>query len=343
MLNTTCGQRSWLCNGSNKIAKPSKVVLVVSATISTILCFLWVFKKLRNGTTGLPSGPRGLPLVGYLPFLGTNILQSFMELAQVHGPIFKLKLGSKLCVVLSSPSTIKEVVRDQDTTFANRDLTIAGSVFSNGGSDIALAPYDLNWRKGTGLGAEFRAAVTKLSVLLAKPNVSDFFPVLARFDIQGIERKTKKITLWVEKIFDFVLDQRMKVEVAKGGAAIKNEGKDFLQFLLELKEKKDSETITLKQVKALLMDIVLGGTDTTATTVEWAMAEMLRHPEVMKRVHEELTSVVGVNNIVEECHLPKLQYLDAVVKETLRLHPVIPLLVPRSPSLSSTVGGYTIP
>ncbi|GAV91417.1 p450 domain-containing protein [Cephalotus follicularis] len=73
------------------------------------------------------------------------------------------------------------------------------------------------------------------------------------------------------------------------------------------------------------------------------MAKLIQHPKVMEKVHEELTEVVRLNNIVEEFHSPKLRNLDVVVKETLRLHPPFPLLVSRCPNTSCTVGGYTIP
>ena len=73
------------------------------------------------------------------------------------------------------------------------------------------------------------------------------------------------------------------------------------------------------------------------------MAEILQHPKVLKKVQEELTDIVGLNNTVEEAHLSKLKYLDAVVKETLRVHPPVALLVPHCPSEPSTIGGYRIP
>ncbi|KAL0296194.1 UNVERIFIED_CONTAM: Flavonoid 3'-monooxygenase [Sesamum radiatum] len=73
------------------------------------------------------------------------------------------------------------------------------------------------------------------------------------------------------------------------------------------------------------------------------MAELMRNPKVMKKAYKELNEVVGLNNIVEEFHIPKLVYLDAVIKETLRIHPIGPFLTPRTPNQSCTVGGYSIP
>ncbi|KAK2973652.1 hypothetical protein RJ640_017024, partial [Escallonia rubra] len=319
--------------------------------------------KSRHGRTRLPPGPCGLPLVGYLPFLGTNLHRSFAELALVHGPIFKLWLGSKLCVVLSSPAVIKEVVREQDRTFANRDPTVAALIMSHNANDIVFAPDGSTWRmlrkvlvhemlSNRNLDAcytfrrhEVRKIVIDvyskvgtpidigqlafLTVFNATTSMlwGDFFPTLARFDIQGIEKETKKISLWVEQIFDSLLEQRTEVNAAKRMNATQ---KDFVQSLLELRDQQGSgSSITLKHMKSLLLDIVAAGTDTVSAMVEWVMGELSRHPKVMQKVYEELTSVVGLNDIVEEFHIPKLKYLEAVVKETHRLHPAAPVLVPR--------------
>ncbi|KAI3686413.1 hypothetical protein L1987_80089 [Smallanthus sonchifolius] len=69
----------------------------------------------------------------------------------------------------------------------------------------------------------------------------------------------------------------------------------------------------------------------------------MENHSIMKRVQEELEEVVGLNNMVEESHLPKLQYLAAMIKETLRMYPTVPFLIPRSPSKACMVGGYMIP
>ena len=78
----------------------------------------------------------------------------------------------------------------------------------------------------------------------------------------------------------------------------------------------------------MLQDVYTDGTDTTATVLEWAMSELLRHPYVMNTVQKEIRDNLGCKPDIEENDLEKMQYLKAVIKETLRLHPPIPLLVP---------------
>ncbi|CAI9784477.1 unnamed protein product [Fraxinus pennsylvanica] len=388
----------------DELASTAFAVLIV---IASVFLYSWIFKKPSKESALLPPGPRGLPILGYLPFLRPNLHQQFTELAGRYGPIYQLWLGKKLCFVINSPGLIKEVVRDQDTMLANHDAPVAALIATYGGLSVAWSPYGPYWRDmrklfvrellsnnnleascnlrteevrkaignlyskiGTSIdigelafvtelnvvlkllwggtidgdkqdevGVELRKVASKMIHLIGQPNISDFFPVLARFDIQGIAKATKNFLPHIDRILDNVINERMKMN-SDGGEG-DNKRKDFLQILLQLKEKNTS--ISLIQIKSILMDIVVGGTDTTAITVEWVMTEILRNPDAMKRVQQELTNVVGINNSVEEFHVSKLQYLDAVVKETFRLHPPLPLLIPRISSQSCMVGGYTIP
>ena len=70
------------------------------------------------------------------------------------------------------------------------------------------------------------------------------------------------------------------------------------------------------------------GMDTMSTTLEWAMSELLRHPQAMKRLQEEIELVVGQHRRVKESDLGRLKYLHCVVMERLRLYPLVPLAVP---------------
>lgn len=89
--------------------------------------------------------------------------------------------------------------------------------------------------------------------------------------------------------------------------------------------------------------MTVGGTETSSNLIEFAMAEMITNPEVMSKAQQELEQLVGKDNILEESQVHHLPYLKAVMKETLRLHPALPLLMPHCPSETCVVGGYTVP
>ena len=83
--------------------------------------------------------------------------------------------------------------------------------------------------------------------------------------------------------------------------------------------------------------------DSSSISIEWAMSELLRNPRVLKKLQDELERVVGMGRVVQESDLPRLVYLQAVVKETLRLHPAGPLLLPHMSTETCHVLGFEIP
>lgn len=90
-------------------------------------------------------------------------------------------------------------------------------------------------------------------------------------------------------------------------------------------------------------DLFAAGTDTTSSTVEWAMAELLRNPETLNKAQREVRETIGKGNPIEEKDLDRLPYLQAVVKETFRLHPPVPFLVPRKSEANVKIYEYTVP
>lgn len=89
--------------------------------------------------------------------------------------------------------------------------------------------------------------------------------------------------------------------------------------------------------------MLIGGAETTANTTLWAMAEIMRHPEVGQKIVDELDLVVGRDRLVDESDLAQLKYLKATVKETFRMYPVVPLNVPHVSMEDTQVAGYDIP
>lgn len=90
-------------------------------------------------------------------------------------------------------------------------------------------------------------------------------------------------------------------------------------------------------------DLLLAGTGTISVTVEWAMAELICHPDILKRAQRELDTVIGVDRLVEESDIPNLPYLQAVVKEAFRMHPAAPVSLPHRASQASNVMGFSLP
>ncbi|CAN6448232.1 unnamed protein product [Victoria cruziana] len=118
----------------------------------------------------------------------------------------------------------------------------------------------------------------------------------------------------------------------------------FVDSLLEIQKDGSQEIpLTTNHMKALLLDLILGGTDTSTSAIIWAMTELMRNPPVMKRVQDELRLKLKGKEKVEEGDLDQLEYLKLVVKETFRTHPPAPLLIPRVSSRECIVGGYVIP
>jgi geraniol 8-hydroxylase len=93
----------------------------------------------------------------------------------------------------------------------------------------------------------------------------------------------------------------------------------------------------------IYQDFFAAAADTGSNAVEWAMAELMQNPVSMEKVHNELASVIGQEREMEESDISQLPYLQAVVKEALRLHPPLPLLLPRRALETVEFGSYLIP
>ncbi|XP_008788561.1 p-coumarate 3-hydroxylase-like [Phoenix dactylifera] len=113
----------------------------------------------------------------------------------------------------------------------------------------------------------------------------------------------------------------------------------FVDALLTLKDQYDLSEDT---IIGLLWDMITAGMDTTVITTEWAMAELARNPRVQEKVQEELDRVIG-ERILTEADFANLPYLQCVVKESLRLHPPTPLMLPHKATANVKIGGYDIP
>ncbi|KAJ4824624.1 hypothetical protein Tsubulata_029172 [Turnera subulata] len=174
---------------------------------------------------------------------------------------------------------------------------------------------------------------------IGKPNLANFFPILRYFDLQGIRRRMESHVAKLFDLFDRIINERLQSRKMEGHVP-KN---DMLETLLSIREENNSDMMDNKGIKHLFMELIIAGTDTTTSTIEWAMAELLRNPWTLRKAREELDQTVGRGNMVQESDIARLPYLQAIIKESLRLHPSAPLLLPREAREEVELCGFTIP
>ncbi|CDP17013.1 unnamed protein product [Coffea canephora] len=175
---------------------------------------------------------------------------------------------------------------------------------------------------------EFVKMMDELLLLNGVFNIGDSIPWLNFLDLQGYIKRLKALSKKFDWFLEHVLDEHNAARMANDEQ--NRVSKDMVDVLLDLAEDQTLEVkLERHGVKAFTLDLLVGGTESSAMTVEWAISELLKKPELFEKAIQELDRVIGQNRWVTEKDIPNLPYVEAIVKETLRMHPVAPMLVPR--------------
>nr|QTI96763.1 deoxyshikonin hydroxylase [Lithospermum officinale] len=182
--------------------------------------------------------------------------------------------------------------------------------------------------------------------LMFMPVLSDSIPLLKWFDIGGVEKEMIKVSKEMDEIVDVWLKEHMQKKANKTNGDQSDTQRDFMDAMLAAVEEGDAEfgrhsPYTI--VKATVMAMVGAGSDTTAVVIIWALSLLLNDRSKLRKAQQELDTVVGKERRVDISDINKLEYLQAIVKETFRIHPPGALLIPREFSEDCIVGGYHVP
>ncbi|WMV48406.1 hypothetical protein MTR67_041791 [Solanum verrucosum] len=174
--------------------------------------------------------------------------------------------------------------------------------------------------------------------MLAGFFVSDYFPLLGWIDkLSGKINKLEKNFKDLDEFYEGLIEQHLNPNRPKS-----MEG-DIIDLLLQLKKEKSTPIVlTSDNIKGIIMNMLVAGTDTSAATVIWAMTALMANPNAMKKVQAEIRESVGKKSIVNEDNVQNLPYFKAVIKETFRLYPAVPLLGARETMKTSILEGYEI-
>uniref|UniRef100_A0A1J3FA33 Cytochrome P450 71B36 n=1 Tax=Noccaea caerulescens TaxID=107243 RepID=A0A1J3FA33_NOCCA len=186
----------------------------------------------------------------------------------------------------------------------------------------------------------FDKLIRESFLFLGSFSASDFFPnggwiIDWLTGLQGRrERSVKDLDTFYEQMFD------LHKQGNKDGV------EDFVDLLLRL-EKEETVLgygkLTRNHIKAILMNVLIGAIGTSAITMTWAMTELMRNPRAIKKVQTEIRNQIGNKSVISLEDTEQLHYLKMVIKETWRLHPTTPILLPREVMSEFEINGYTIP
>ncbi|CAN1228763.1 Cytochrome P450 71D6 [Linum grandiflorum] len=286
-------------------------ILVVS--FSLIILTLIIFfrnKKSKSSPLNLPPGPWKLPLIGNLhQLIGHQPHRRLKDLAHKHGPdIMLMQLGELPYVVISSPEAAEQVMKTHDVAFASRPFFLATTIIFYNNKSIGFAPYEEHWRQ-----------MRKICVLelFSSKRVLSFRPIREQEVSNFIQRLSHKATTG-EPVNLSAMTSTVTGSVTSRAAFGRVQEEDLVDVLLNMQENHElGVPMTMDVIKAVTLELFLAGIETSSTTIEWTMSEMIRHPRVLNKAQEEVRQVFGKNGDVKEDSLHQLKYLDTIIAETL--------------------------
>ncbi|KAM7265968.1 hypothetical protein ACFE04_003651 [Oxalis oulophora] len=191
----------------------------------------------------------------------------------------------------------------------------------------------------------FISTAKKILVALGGFNIADIFPSIKLFQcISEMWFGLRKLHRDSDRTLQNIIDKHIAKRETRDGTRQEDEAEDIVDALMNLRESgKLDPPLTMDNIKAIIMDLFVAGSDTSSTVLEWAMAELLKNPRVMKKAQEEVRQVNSTQGNITESEIHQLEYLKLIIKESLRLHPPAPLLLPRETIERCEINGYEIP
>ncbi|KAJ4724516.1 putative Cytochrome P450 [Melia azedarach] len=233
---------------------------------------------------------------------------------------------------------IDKISKSADSDKANVNLSEIMMLLTS--NNICRVAFGKRYEDEGSERSRFQALLNESQALFVYFFFSDYFPFMYWLDkLTGRIRRLENNFRECDKFYQELIDEHLDPQ-----RVVTDEQEDIIDVLLQLRRDHGCNyDLTLDHIKALLVDVFVAGTDTSAATVVWAMTYLMKNPRVMKKAQEEIRATIGNRSFINEDDIQKLVYLKAVVKEVLRLQPIAPLLIPRQTYEKCFIGEYEIP
>ncbi|CAN6282414.1 unnamed protein product [Urochloa humidicola] len=199
---------------------------------------------------------------------------------------------------------------------------------------------------GAGPGPDELAHVDALFTLVNYVysfSISNYMPAWIGIDLDGHRKVVEGVMETINRLHDPIIEERIHEWSALRKQGGKREARDFLDVLVSLEDSEGQPLLSLDEIRAQTAEIMYAIIDNPSNAVEWAFAEMMNKPEVMKKAIDELNTVVGKERLVQESDLPHLNYLKACIREAFRMHPYHCFNPPHVAMEDTTISSYLIP
>ncbi|XP_073934513.1 steroid 17-alpha-hydroxylase/17,20 lyase isoform X2 [Castor canadensis] len=352
------------------------------ALLLLILAYFFWPKGKFSGTKypkSLPSLPLvgSLP---FLPRHGHMHVNLF-KLQKKYGPIYSLRMGTKNTVVIGQYQLAKEVLTKKGKEFSGRPQMETFNVLSDHGKGIAFADSGAQWQLHRklvlGTFALFREGEQRLESIICR-EITALCDLLATYNGQDIDLSLPVFMMIINVIslicFNISYkygDPELEIIRTFSEGILDNLGNENLVDIFPwLKEKfksgsitslldiliqakmtadnnnagpdPDSSILTDKHILATTGDIFGAGVETTTSVVRWIVAFLLHNPQIKKKLHEEIDQNIGFGRTPTVSDRTHLLFLEATIREVLRIRPVAPMLIPHKANTDSSIGEFTI-
>ncbi|KAM7250634.1 hypothetical protein ACFE04_022517 [Oxalis oulophora] len=320
---------------------------VIITIYSCLLIFILVvafkfFRSTGSRHKNLPPSPPALPIIGHLHLLKEPLHRTLQTISEEYGPIFSLRFGPRFVLVVSSPSGVEECFNHKDIIFANRPHMTVGKYIGYNNTTLVFSPYGDHLKNLRRLCSHeiFSSYSLQRTLGIRRDEVKMLLHKLYKvsrnefakwIDFTGNLKRMKRISKEIDVFLQSLVDEQRQNKKAD----------TMINYLLSLQQS-EPEYYTDDIIKGLAEVMIMAGTDTSEATIEWAMSNLLNHPDILQKAREEIDSQVGYQ-LIDEQDISNLPYLQNIISETFRLYAPAPLLVPHRSSSDCTVGGYDIP
>ncbi|OMP04160.1 Cytochrome P450 [Corchorus olitorius] len=348
-----------LLSSSSLLSSP--ITLAVTLSIASYFLIPILLGARRQNWKNAPPGPVGLPIFGNLFHLSQRFHEEFYELAKIYGPLFSLNLGLKPAIVVSSPEMAMEVMKEKEGMFSSRTITEAIRVVSYDAHSIIFSPYGPRWK------ALRRILISELF----SPKAFEQFEPLRTKQVHSLlkylyhSKSNTQINI-AEAAFTALANLVSNIVCSKNlFDNSKPEGRKMKEMFWELIKVIGTPNFSdlIPVVKPLdtqglkrRISRVFNQLDAFyEKLIEERLAERAGKAEKLENVANTFGKMDMLdvllsfksndkeNGFMVESDIPNLPYLQATVKEVFRLHPAVPLIIPRRSNEGCEVAGYNIP